>query len=159
MLNCWGYTIETGRILTQTWIICQDWGCHIRTRRVGKAFLVISWGFLGRAGLTARCLKMAWGSREKRLLNLGDGEEERQGDGSCIQVGACVVWNSHQYWKKELLGPTCGTQGARLQGCQLWNVKNWSQTLYYRTRVQWILMGPFTKCPSLVVEHLDWIPM
>ena len=50
--------------------------------------------------VTARCLKMAWGSREKRLLNLGDGEEERQGDGSCIQVGACVVWNSHQYWKK-----------------------------------------------------------
>ena len=96
---------------------------------------------------------MAWGIRERRLWNLDDGEEERQGDGSCIQVGACVAWNSHQCWKKEPLGPACEARGARLQGCQLWNIKNQSQTLYYVTKMQLILAGPFTKCPLLVAEH------
>lgn len=105
--------------------------------------------------VTARCLKMAWGSREKRLLNLGDGEEERQGRrflhsgrGLCgVKLPPIlkeVAPGAHMWDTRAKTSRLPVVKRQKLESDSLLQDQNAINT-----------MGPFTKCPLLVIEHLD----
>lgn len=145
--------IETGWILTQTWITCQDWWCHIFIRRVWKA-------------LISYLMRLSWESRAYCQVScdgLGDQRKEtlefrwwwgreagrwflHSGRGLC-GVKLPPVLKEGAPW-----GPHVGHKGQdfKVASCE---TSKTGVRHYYMTKMQLILAGPFTKCPLLVVEH------